>query len=215
MTSLNVPNSYQPDSRCFVFHETQKKLSTIIVTAVTATPTVTSADGATSRTLTFSTASTFFKSNPVSSTGTSSTRSATPAAGAAAQDTMFVTFRAQRCFFETHLTSCLMSQTFASSVDFEAYLQQFNTTALLSVRFCLASDNQAHYAALRLRGNDQHFNTTLPAAQHSDFNLLVDDFRQKTQPSAHLESKLESGPTTTKSCVSVLLCHNYALKRRT
>ena len=72
-----------------------------------------------------------------------------------------------------------MPKSFTGSGDFEDYLQHFNTAALFSGWFSPAHDNRPRYFAPRLRGNALHFYTTLSAAQQTDFNLLVDAFRQK------------------------------------
>ena len=154
-------------------------MSTTVATATTATATVTSAGGATSSTPTPSTAPTSATSTPVSSTATSSKPTATPGTGAAAPGTSFATpFGPGGVPFVTPLPSCLMPESFIGSGDFEDYLQQINTAALLSGSFSPSHCNRPHYFALRLRGNALHFHTTLAAAQQTDFNLLVHAFRQ-------------------------------------
>ena len=111
-------------------------MSTTIATATTTTTTVTSAGGATSSTLTSSTATTSATSTPVSSTSNSSTPTATPGTGAAAPGTAFAKpFGPGGALFATPLPSCLMPESFTGYGDFEDYLQQFNTAALLVVGF--------------------------------------------------------------------------------
>ena len=73
----------------------------------------------------------------------------------------------------TGALSCLISQSFAGSGDFEDYLQQFNTAALLSGWYSKTHDSRLHYFALRLRQNALHFFTTLSVKQQTDFTLLV------------------------------------------
>ena len=154
-------------------------MSTTVATATTDTATVTSARGDTSGTPTSSIATTSATSTPVSSTANSSTPTATPGTGAAAPGTLFATpFGPGGARFVNPFPSCLMSENFFGSGDFEDYLQQHNTAALLSGRFSPTHDNRPHFFALRLRGNVLHFHTTLSAAQRTDFNLLVDAFRQ-------------------------------------
>ena len=133
-------------------------MSTTVATTTTTTATVTSAGGTTSSTPTSSIATTSATSTPVSSTATSSTPTATQGTGAAAPGTPFAThFGPGGAPFVSLLPSCLMPESFTGSGDFEDYLQQFNTAALLSGRFSPSHDNRPHYFALRLRGNALHF----------------------------------------------------------
>ena len=53
--------------------------------------------------------------------------------------------------FVIPLPSCLVPESFIGFGDFEDYLQQFNTDALLPGWLCPAHDNKSHYSALRLR----------------------------------------------------------------
>ena len=120
-------------------------MSTTVATATTTTATVTSAGGATSSTPTSSTATTSATSTPISSTSTSSTPTATPGTGAAAPGTRFATtFGPGGVPFVTPLPSGLMPESFTGSGDFEDYLQQFNTAALLSGWFSPSHDNRPH-----------------------------------------------------------------------
>ena len=132
-------------------------MSTTVATATTTTATVASAGGATSSKPTSSTPTTSATSTPVLSTATSSTPTATPSTGAAAPGTPFATpFGPGGAPFVTPLPSCLMPESFTGSGDFEDYLQQFNTAALLSGWFSPSHDNRPHYFALQLRGNALH-----------------------------------------------------------
>ena len=191
-------------------------MSTTIATATTTTATVTSAGGATSSTLTSSTATTSARSTPVSSTATSATPTATLGTGAAAPGTPFATpFGPGGALFVTPLPSCLTPESFTGSGDFEDYLQQFNTAALLSGWFSPSDDNRPHYFALRLPGNALHFYTTLSAAQQLDFNLLVDAFRQNyTTNVVILKAKLKTARRQPNQDISAVLCDITTLARR-
>ena len=191
-------------------------MSTTVATATTTTTTtVTSAGGTTSSTPTSSTATTSATSTPVSSTATSSTPTATPTTGAAAPGTPFATpFGPGGAPFVTPLPSCLMPESFTGSGDFEDYLQQFNTAALLSGWFSPSHDNRLHYFALRLQGNALHFYTTLSAAQQTDFNLLVDAFRQNYTTNVDiLKARLKAGRQPNQD-ISAFLCDIRTLARR-
>ena len=190
-------------------------MSTTVATATTTTATVTSA-GATSSTTTSSTATTSATSTPVSSTAPSSTPTATPGTGAAVPGTPFATpFGPGGAFFVTLLPSCVMPENFTGSGDFEDYLQHFNTAALLSAWFSPAHDNRPHYFALRLRGNALHFYTTLSAAQQTDFNLLVDAFRQNYTTNVDiLKARLKAARQQPNQDISALLCDIRTLARR-
>ena len=74
--------------------------------------------------------------------------------------------------------SCLTPESFNSSGDFEDYLQQFNTAAMLAGWFSPRRDHRPQYFALRLTDNALHFYTTLSPEQQEDYDLLVDEFRQ-------------------------------------
>ena len=154
-------------------------MSTTVATATTTTTTVTSGIGANSSTPTSSTATTSATSTPVSSTATCSTLTATPGTGTSTPGTPFATpFGPAGAPFVTPLPSCLMQESFTVSGDFEDYLQQFNSAALLSGWFSPSHDNGPHYFAVQLQGKALHFYSTLSAAQQTDFNLLADAFRQ-------------------------------------
>ena len=188
-------------------------MSTTVATATTTTATVTSAGGATSSTLTSSTSTT---STPVWSTATSSTPTTTRGTGAAAPGTPFATpFAPGGAPFVTPLPSCLMPESFTSSGDFEDYLLQFNTVALISGWFSPSHDNRPHYFALRLRGNALNFYRTLSAAQQTDFNLLVDAFRQNyTTDVDILKTRLKAARQQPNQDISAFLCDIRTLARR-
>ena len=191
-------------------------MSTTVATATTATAIVTSAEGATSSTPTSSTATTSAASTPVSSTATSSTPTATPSAGAAATGTPFATpFGTGGAPFVTPLPSCLMPESFTGCGDFEDYLQQFNTAAFFSGWFSPSHDNRPHCFALRLLGNALHFYTTLSAAQQTDFNLLVDAFRQNYTTNVDiLKARLKAARQQPNQDLSAFLCEIRTLARR-
>ena len=120
-------------------------MSITVATATTATSSIASAGGATSSTPTSSTASTNATSTQVSPTATCSTPTATPGTGAAAPGTPFATpFGPGGALFVTPLPSCLMPESFTGSGEFEDYLQQFNSAALLSGWFSPSHDNRPH-----------------------------------------------------------------------
>ena len=108
-----------------------------------------------------------------------------------------------------------MSENFTRSGDFEDYLQQFNTAALLSVWFSPAHDNRPHYFAPRLRGNALHFYTTLSAAQQTDFNFLVDAFRQNYTTNVDiLKARLKAARQQSNQDISAFLCDIRTLSYR-
>ena len=76
------------------------------------------------------------------------------------------------------LASCLMPESFNGSGDFEDYLQQFDTAAILAGWLSQRHDHRPQYFALRLRDNALHFYITLSSEQQADCDLLVDAFRQ-------------------------------------
>ena len=189
-------------------------MSTTVDTATTTTATVTSAGGTISSTPTSSTATTSATSTPVSSTATSSTPTATPGTGAAAPGTPIATpFGPGGAPFVTSLPSCPMPESFIGSGDFEDYLQQFNTAALLPGWFSPSHDNRPHYFALRLRGNALHFYTTLSEAQQTDFNLLVNAIRQNYTTNVDImKARLNAAR---QQDISAFLCDIRTLARRT
>ena len=108
-----------------------------------------------------------------------------------------------------------MPESFTGSGDFEDYLQQFNTAALVSGWFSPSCDNRPHYFALRLRGNTLHFYTTLSAAQQTDFNLLVDAFGQNYTTNVDiLKARLKAARQQPNQDISAFLCDIRTLARR-
>ena len=104
--------------------------------------------------------------------------------------------------FVTPLPSCLMSESFTSSGEFEDSIQQFK-------------HNRPHYFALRLQGNSLQFYTTLSSAQQADFSLLVDAFRQNyTMNVDILNGKLKAAQQQPNQDFSAFLCDIRALKPR-
>ena len=183
-------------------------MSTTVATATTATAFVTGAGGANSSTPSTSTATTSATSTPVSSTATSSTPTEAPSSGAAAPGTPFATpFGPGGAPFATFLPSALLPESFTGSGDFEDYLQHFNTAALLSGWFYPTQDIRPQYFALRLRGNALNFYTTLPAAQQTDFNLLVDAFRQNYTTNVDiLKARSKAARQQPNQDISAFLC---------
>ena len=108
-----------------------------------------------------------------------------------------------------------MPESFTGSGDFEDYLQQFNTAALPSCWFSPSHDNRPHYFTLRLRGDAPHFYTTLSAAQQTDFNLLVDAFRENYTTNVDiLKARLKAARQQPNQDISAFLCDIRTLARR-
>ena len=113
------------------------------------------------------------------------------------------------------LPSCLMPESFTGKSDFEDYLQQFSTAALLSGWHSATHDNRPHYFALRLRENALHFFTTLSPAQQTNFDLLVDAFRQNyTTNGDILKARLKAAKQQPTQDISAFLCDVRTLARR-
>ena len=113
------------------------------------------------------------------------------------------------------LPSCLMPESFTGKGDFEDYLQQFNTAALLSGWYSNAHDNRPHYFALRLRENALHFYTTLSPSQQTNFDMLVDAFRQNyTINGDILKARLKAAKQQPNQDISSFLCDVRTLARR-
>ena len=113
------------------------------------------------------------------------------------------------------LPSCLMSDSFTGSGDFEDYLQQFNTAAMLSGWHSSRHDNRPQYFALRLRDNALHFYTTLSPEQQNDFDLLVDAFRQNYTTNVDiLKARLKGAKQQPSQDIATFLCDIRTLARR-
>ena len=113
------------------------------------------------------------------------------------------------------LPSCLMPESFTGKGKFEDYLQQFNTAALLSGWYSNAHDNRPHCFALRLSENALHFYTTLSASQQTNFDLLVDAFRQNyTTNGDILKARLKAAKQQPNQDNSSFLCDVRTLARR-
>ena len=108
-----------------------------------------------------------------------------------------------------------MPESFTGKGDFEDYLQQFNTAALLSGWYSNAHDNRTHYFALRLRENALHFYTTLSPSQQTNFDMLVDAFRQNyTTNGDILKARLKAAKQQPNQDISSFLCDVRTLARR-
>ena len=108
------------------------------------------------------------------------------------------------------LPSGLMPDSFTGPGDFENYLQQLNTAAMLSSRH----ENRPHYFALRLRDNALHFYTTLSPEQQNDFDLLVDAFRQNYTTNVDiLKARLKAAKKQPSQDIATFFCDIRALGR--
>ena len=108
-----------------------------------------------------------------------------------------------------------MPESFTGKGDFEDYLQQFNTAALLSGWFSPTHDNRSHYFALRLRENALHFFTTLSPQVQTDYDLLVEAFRQNyTTNGDILKARLKAAKQQPNQDISSFLCDLRTLARR-
>ena len=76
------------------------------------------------------------------------------------------------------LPSCLMPESFNGSGDFDDYLQQFNTAAMLAGWLSPRHNHRPQYFALRSRDNALQFYTNLSPEQQTDYGLLMDAVRQ-------------------------------------
>ena len=117
--------------------------------------------------------------------------------------------------YVTPLPSCLMPESFTGTSDFEEYLQQFNTAALLSGWHSNTHDNRPHYFALRLKENALHFYTTLLFEQQTNFDLLIEAFRQNyTTNGDILKARLKAAKQQPKQDIAAFLCDVRTLARR-
>ena len=114
-----------------------------------------------------------------------------------------------------NLPSCLMPESFNGSGDFEDYLQQFETAALLSGWHSNQHDHRPKYFALRLRDNALHFYTTLSEDQQNDYDLLIDTFRQNYTTNVDiLKARLKAAKQQPDQDITTLLCDIRTLARR-
>ena len=117
--------------------------------------------------------------------------------------------------YVTPLPSCLMPQSFMGTSHFEDYLQQFNTAVLLSGWHSNTHDNRPHYFALRLKENALHFYTTLSFEQQTNFDLLIEAFRQNyTNIGDILKARLKAAKQQLKQDIAAFLCDVSTLARR-
>ena len=70
-----------------------------------------------------------------------------------------------------------MPESFTGTGDFEHYLQQFNTAAILSGWHTTDRDNRPYYFALRLTETALHVSKTLSRDQQAEFDLFIEAFR--------------------------------------
>ena len=99
-----------------------------------------------------------------------------------------------------------MPESFTDTGDYEDYLQQFKTAALLSGWYSTTHDNRPHYFALRLRANALHFDTTLSAAQKSDFTMLVAFRQHYTTNLDILKARMKAARQQPNQIISGFLC---------
>ena len=117
--------------------------------------------------------------------------------------------------YVTPLPSCLMPESFTGTSNFEDYLQQFNTAALLSGWNSNTHDNRPQYFALRLKDNALHFYTTLPFEQQTNFDLLIEAFRQNyTTNGDILKARPKAAKQQPKQDIAAFLCDVRTLARR-
>ena len=113
------------------------------------------------------------------------------------------------------LPSCLMPESFNGSGDFEDYIQQFNTAAMLAGWLSPRHDHRPQYFALRLRDNALHFYTTLSPEQQDDYDLLVDAFRQNYTTNVDiLKARLKAAKQQPEQEIANFLCDLRTLARR-
>ena len=112
------------------------------------------------------------------------------------------------------LPSCLMLESFTGTSDFEDYLQQFKTAALLSGWHSNIHENRPHYFALRLKENALHFYTALSFEQQTNFDL-IEAFRQNyTTNGDILKAPLKAAKQLLKQGIAAFLCDVRTLPRR-
>ena len=117
--------------------------------------------------------------------------------------------------YVTPLQSCLMPESFTGTSDFEDYLQQFNTAALLSGWHSNTHDDRPHYFALRLKEKALHFYTTLSFEQETNFDLFTEAFGQNyTTNGDILKARLKAAKQQHKQDIAAFLCDVRTLARR-
>ena len=108
-----------------------------------------------------------------------------------------------------------MPEWFNGSGDFEDYLQQFNTAAMLAGWLSPRHDHQPHYFALRLRDKALHFYTTLSPEQRADYDLLVHAFRQNYTTNVDvLKAHLKAAEQQPEQEIANFFCDLRTLARR-
>ena len=113
------------------------------------------------------------------------------------------------------LPSCLMPESFNGSGDFEDYLQQLNTAAMLAGWLPPRNDLRPQYFALRLRDNALHFYTTLSPEQQVNYDLLVDAFRQNYTTNVDIsKTHLKAAKQQPEQEIANFLCDLRTLARR-
>ena len=114
------------------------------------------------------------------------------------------------------LPSCLMPESLDGSGDFEDYLQQFNTAAMLAGWLSPRHDLRPQYFALRLRDNDTETNyTTLSPEQQANYELLVDAFGQNYTTIVDIsEARLKTAKQQPEQEIANFLCKLRTLARR-
>ena len=101
-----------------------------------------------------------------------------------------------------------MPESFNGSGDFEDYLRQFITAAMLASRLSPRHDHRPQYFAFRLRDNALHFYTTLSPEQQDDYDLPVDAFRQNYTTNVDiLKARLKAAKQQTEQEIVNFLCN--------
>ena len=109
-----------------------------------------------------------------------------------------------------------MPESFTGSGDFEDYLQQLNTAAILSGCHSSRHDHPAQYFALRLGDNTLHFYTTLSIEQQNDYDLLVEAFRQNYPTDVDIsKALLKAAKLQPGEDIATFLCDIRTKARRT
>ena len=113
------------------------------------------------------------------------------------------------------LPSYLTPEAFTGEGDFEDYLKQFTTAAILSGWQTATTDNRPNYFALRLERNALHFYTTLTVAQQQNFDQLVAVFRTTYTTNIEvLKAKLKTARQQPNQTIAAFLCDIRTLASR-